>query len=112
MRGAPKRGMNVRELDLRVGGRYRFDGEVAGKPWELEGTYLEVRPFEKLVYTWKWKDDPALGGPGDTVVTVEFRDKGAETELTVTQSGFTSALARKEHHDGWIACLERLDGVA
>jgi uncharacterized protein YndB with AHSA1/START domain len=71
-----------------------------------------VRPQQKLVYTWKWEDDPALGGPGDTVVTVEFRERGAQsTEVTATQEGFTNALARKEHDTGWIGCLDRLGGL-
>ena len=104
--------MQIRELDLRTGGRYRFEGTFAGKAWGLEGTYLEVKPQERLVYTWKWEDDPALGGPGDTVVTVEFRERGAQsTEVTVTQEGFTNALAQKEHHTGWIGCLDRLGGL-
>jgi uncharacterized protein YndB with AHSA1/START domain len=103
--------MRVRELDLRVGGRYRLEGRVGDKPWALEGEYLEVRPPEKLVYTWRWEDDPALGGPGDTVVTVEFRERGNQTELTVTQEGFTNAIAQKEHHNGWIGCLDRLGAI-
>jgi len=90
----PDSEMHVRKLDLRVGGRY-----------------LEVKPPEKLVYTWRWEEDPSLGGPGDTVVTVEFREKGNQTELTVTQEGFTSPLAKKEHDAGWIGCLDRLGAI-
>jgi uncharacterized protein YndB with AHSA1/START domain len=101
----------IRELDLRRGGRYRFEGKTGDKPWALEGTYLEVRPPERLVYTWKWEDDPALGGPGDTIVTVDFREHGAETELTITQEGFTNALALREHRTGWEGCLDRLGGL-
>jgi uncharacterized protein YndB with AHSA1/START domain len=104
----PDYDMRILELDLRVGGRYRFEGEVKGKRWSLGGTYLEVRPPERLVYTWKWEDDPALGGPGDTIVTVDFFERGAGTEIVVTQEGFSNALARREHQAGWIGCLDRL----
>ena len=101
--------MQVRELDLRVGGRWRFDGTERGRPWALEGTFREVVPPDRLVYTWKWADEPALGGPGDTLVTVEFRERGpGATEVTVTQEGFTTAVARGEHERGWIGCLERV----
>jgi uncharacterized protein YndB with AHSA1/START domain len=100
--------MRIVALDLRVGGRYRFEGEHAGGTWALEGEFLEVRPAERLVYTWNWETDEKLGGPGATVVTVEFRDAGRETELVVTQEGFTNELARREHDNGWIGCLDRL----
>jgi len=103
--------MRIVELDLRVGGRYRFEGEKGEKSWALEGTYLEVRPEERLVYTWKWGDDPDLGGPGDTVVTVDFLDRGEETELVLTQEGFTNEIARREHNTGWIGCLDRLEDL-
>lgn len=101
--------MQIRELDLRVGGRWRFEGKKSGKAWALEGTFQDVRPPERLVYTWKWSD--MLDGPGDTLVTVDFRDLGKSTEVTVTQRGFTSALAREGHNKGWIGCLDRLGGL-
>jgi len=103
--------MRVLELDLRVGGRYRFEGEHEGQPWRLEGEFLEVRPSERLVYTWKWDTDKNLGGPGDTVVTVDFLERGDETELVVTQEGFGNELARREHDLGWAGCLDRLGDV-
>lgn len=104
--------MTIVELDLRPGGAYRLEGrEPDGRPWAIEGTYLEVAPEERLVYTWKWEGDKALGGPGDTVVTVEFRDLGSETELVVTQEGFTNEIARDAHDTGWIGCLDRLEEV-
>lgn len=100
--------MTIVALDLRVGGRYRFEGEHDGHPWALEGEFLEVRPAERLVYTWKWETDKNLGGPGDTVVTVDFRDAGSDTELVVTQDGFTNEIAWREHSNGWVGCLDRL----
>ena len=107
--------MRIRELDLRVGGRWRFEGTMAGTPWTLEGTFREVRPPERLVYTWAWTADHLpFGSPGDTMVTVEFRERGGsgeETEVTVTQEGFTDAAARAGHHKGWIGCLDRLGGL-
>jgi len=103
--------IRVCEVDLRTGGRYRLEGMAGGNPWRLRGEYLEVTPPTKLVYTWKWDDDPSLGGPGDTIVTVEFREVGKETELTVTQDGFESELARKEHMKGWEGCLDRLGSI-
>jgi len=37
------------------------------------------------------------GGPGNTLVTIEFVDKGKETAMILTQTGFTSEAARDAH---------------
>ncbi len=104
--------MTVCEIDLREGGGYRLEGEMGGKRWRIWGSYLEVRPPEKLVYTWAWKHDPGIGTPdGDTTVTVEFHERGNETELVLTHERFTSAAARDEHTQGWKSCLNRLERV-
>jgi uncharacterized protein YndB with AHSA1/START domain len=106
--------MRVVALDLRAGGSYRLEGKVGDKPWSIWGTYREVTPPSKLVYTWSWDNDPALGDPlgGDTVVSVEFLDRGAETELVVTHERFATERARAEHNAGWIGCLDRLAAIA
>ena len=102
--------MTVCEIDLREGGKYRLEGRVAGKKWSIWGSYLEVRPPDRLVYTWTWKHDPGLGeSTGDTQVTVEFREVGAETELVLTHERFASVQARDEHTQGWTSCLNRLE---
>jgi uncharacterized protein YndB with AHSA1/START domain len=104
--------MTACEIDLREGGSYRLEGTMAGKRWAIRGTYLEVRPPERLVYTWTWKHDPGLGeSEGDTTVTVEFRERGAETELVLTHERFASIQARNEHSQGWKSCLDRLERV-
>lgn len=105
--------MSVCEIDLREGGRYRLEGEMGGKRWGIWGSYLEVKPPEKLVYTWAWKHDPGVGNTpeGDTTVTVEFRDRGPETELVLTHERFASVVARDEHTQGWTSCFNRLERV-
>ncbi len=103
--------MTVRTLDLRVGGRYRFEGTNAGRSWAIEGVFREVTPPERLVYTWGFPENPEFGEPGETTVTVEFRERGKSTEVTVTHEGFTNAVARSEHNKGWIGCLDRLGSL-
>jgi uncharacterized protein YndB with AHSA1/START domain len=69
----------VAEVDLRVGGTYRIgmkspDGEVL---YAL-GSYREVSPPSKLVFTWAWDED---GAPGhESLVTIEFIERGNATE--------------------------------
>jgi uncharacterized protein YndB with AHSA1/START domain len=91
-------------LDLRAGGRYRFvmhapDGEVH----RVGGTFREVVPNRRLVYTWTWESTPER----ESLVTVEFRSAGQGTELVLTHQRFADTAARHRHHQGWIGCLDR-----
>jgi uncharacterized protein YndB with AHSA1/START domain len=105
--------MRVVELDLRAGGAYRLEGTVHARPWSVWGTYKEVVPPTRLVYTWTWNNDAALGEPlgDDTLVTVEFLEHGSETEVVVTHERLASERARAEHRDGWIECLARVEAL-
>lgn len=98
---------NIPELDLKVGGRYRVEMKSPdGKVHCVAGTYREVRKPEKLVYTWTWENEPAMG---ETLVTVEFRDRGSSTEVILTHELFPNEKAREEHKKGWGGCLDRLE---
>jgi uncharacterized protein YndB with AHSA1/START domain len=77
---APKSmGMFLRscEMDVRTGGRYRLVfGHDASNTAEFFGTYIEVIPHSRLV----WTNDE--GGDGGPVTTVTFEEKGGNTLLT------------------------------
>ena len=45
---------------------------------------------------------------GETLVTVEFHDLGAATEVVVTHELFPSEAARDQHQQGWSGCLDHL----
>jgi uncharacterized protein YndB with AHSA1/START domain len=103
----PKDGFSVpsAHVDLRVGGRYRVAmRNPAGEVFHLSGTYREVAPPARLVYTWNWEDTT---GMGETLVTVEFRDLGATTEVVLTHE-LPDAEQRDRHGVGWGGCLDRL----
>ena len=72
----------VCEVDLRVGGAYRFVWRGPnGKEMGMGGVYREVVPPERLVATEKF-DDPWYEGEAlDTTVLVE---KGGKTTVTTT----------------------------
>ena len=94
------------EIDLRVGGKYRIAMRSPhGDTYQLVGTYREVRPPEKLVYTWAWEAEPEQG---ETLVTVEFLDRGDSTEVVLTHELFPSEKVRDEHSKGWTGSLDRL----
>ena len=93
------------EVDLKVGGKYRIELKTPkGELYVVVGTYQEVRAPEKLVYTWSWEQ----GETRDTLVTVEFRDLGGSTEVSVTHERFPNEEARGMHEQGWTGCLGRL----
>jgi uncharacterized protein YndB with AHSA1/START domain len=100
----------IAEVDLRVGGAYR----IGMKPPDQEdmfivvGTYREVQPPERLVFTWSWEEGMDVG---ETLVTVEFRDLGGSTEVVLTHELFPNEQARDKHNEGWSGCLERLEKI-
>jgi uncharacterized protein YndB with AHSA1/START domain len=65
------------EVDVRVGGAYRFVFGREGKTMEFFGKYLEVTPHSRLV----WTNDEA--GGGGSVTTVTFEEEGGKTLLVM-----------------------------
>lgn len=71
----------VCEIDLRVGGAWRFVGRgPEGDYPSFYGTYLEIAPPERLVYTEFFEPFP----DGGSEVTQTLTEEGAKTRLTVT----------------------------
>ncbi len=107
----------VAEVDLRVGGRYRIQMRAPdGEPHTVGGVYREISPPGKLVFTWAWEEETSCGGApmdvsGDTLVTVEFHDRGGATEMVLTHERFADKPTRDKHNEGWTGCLDRLAKV-
>src|SRR6185436_9363193 len=77
---APKSmGMSLRscEMDVRVGGKYRVEFEPDAMAFF--GTYLEVTPRSRLVWT---NEEGGEGGPGTTVT---FEEEGGKTLLVMRE---------------------------
>jgi uncharacterized protein YndB with AHSA1/START domain len=95
-------------LDLRPGGSYRFRVGDGKNVWTIHGSYLEVKPPERVKFTWLWENDPIHGDSGESVVTVDFEAHGASTIVLLTHEGLPSERSRQEHDQGWAECLESL----
>lgn len=72
----------VCEVDLQVGGRYRYvwrnqDGRDMG----MGGIFREVVPGERLVSTELFDEDWT---GGETLVTITFKERGTTTAVTTT----------------------------
>lgn len=64
------------QLDVRPGGRYRLAFLHEGATMEFFGTYLEVTPNTRLV----WTNEEA---EGETITTVTFEETAGQTLITV-----------------------------
>jgi uncharacterized protein YndB with AHSA1/START domain len=96
------------EVDLRVGGRYRItmqapDGDIMAM---VGGTYYEVHPPEKLVFSWTW--EAPQPDTSETLVTVELREVQGETEIIIVHEYFPDPTDQEGHTIGWNCSLERL----
>ena len=97
------------EIDLRVGGAYRFKMSD-GKHGEVEvaGVYKEIVEPEKLVFSWEWQTEP-LRASGVSEVTVVFVEKDESTEIQLRHVGLTSDELAADHQRGWSGCFDCLE---
>jgi uncharacterized protein YndB with AHSA1/START domain len=104
------------ELDVRPGGKYRITLQrtqlVPGVSY-IVGSYLEVDPPERLVFTFGWEEPPPVEGLGDletldSRVTVRFRDLGGSTEISITHERLASTELQTFHRWGWETTLDQL----
>jgi uncharacterized protein YndB with AHSA1/START domain len=96
--------VTVRALDARVGGSFHFEVEDGGS---IVGTYLHIVPPEKLVFTWSGEATQDR----ETVVTLDFLDQGALTEVVLTHQGLSTPERRARAEGGWPSLLDALAEV-
>ena len=97
----------VHQMDAREGGSFRmsFTNFSSGHAHSFGGTYLELRPGERLRYTDRF-DDPGL--PGEMQVTVQLQAVSCGTELSVVQEGIPALIPVEMCVLGWQESLEQL----
>jgi uncharacterized protein YndB with AHSA1/START domain len=102
MLGPPGWSMPVCEMDVRVGGRFRWRwrSDDGANEFGFSGTYREVLPASRIVHTEAYEPG-TVGGPypgEDAIVTVTFtEDSGVATVTTLIDFG------SKEARDGAVA---------
>jgi uncharacterized protein YndB with AHSA1/START domain len=97
----------VHELEAKAGGKHRmsFRNFTTGNSHAFGGTYLEVVPGERLIYTDKF-DDPGM--PGEMKVTVRLKAVSVGTEMTVEQEGIPDVIPPEACYLGWQESLRKL----
>lgn len=74
--------MPVCEIDLRVGGKYRYVWRHAkGQEMGMGGVFREVVPPERIIATEKFDDS---WYPGEALDTTVFTEQGGKTIVTLT----------------------------
>ena len=90
-------------VDLRVGGEYRWT-IVPGH--SAAGTYKEIEPGKRVVFTWGWEGAPDLP-PGASTVSITLDAVEGGTNLRLVHEGLTDEQAAS-HAEGWNHYLDRL----
>ncbi len=97
----------ITQLDVKVGGKYSLEmHHQDGIVHKLSGTYQQIKPPEKLSFTWRWAADPT---GQETLVSLEFHDLGDSTEIVLTHGQFPDAESREKHNHGWNGCFAQLE---
>jgi uncharacterized protein YndB with AHSA1/START domain len=98
------------EVDFRVGGKYTVRLQPPyGESFTVEGTYQEIDPPKKLVYTWVFVG--AEIETGETLVTVEFEAQKNGTQVTLQHEKLPNSQIRDIHNGGWTDLLDNLSDL-
>jgi uncharacterized protein YndB with AHSA1/START domain len=97
----------VHRLDARVGGGYQmsFTNFGSGKSHSFGGTYIELKPHERIRYSNKF-DDPKMTSEMQTTITLKQVFCG--TDLTVVQEGIPAVIPAEACYLGWQESLTLL----
>ncbi len=94
----------IADIDPRPGGHYRV--LVRGQHPSV-GEYVEVVPFERVVFTFGWDQPGNPITPGSSRVEISLHPEGDMTRVRLTHSGIP-AEAVGDHTGGWDHYLDRL----
>ena len=98
----------IAETDVRPGGRFHvgFKGDN-GEQHDVSGTYKEVVPNRRLVFSWAWRTTPER----ESQVTLDLKPDGEGTILTLLHEQFFNQKACDDHGVGWSAGLDQLEAL-
>ncbi len=97
--------VSTAELDVRIGGHFRIVMRQGEKETVHTGTYHEIHPPERLVFTWS----STLTRGETTRVTVELRPEGDATELVLIHENLPDAEVAVQYDRGWHSIVAKLE---
>jgi uncharacterized protein YndB with AHSA1/START domain len=93
--------------EFRVGGKYRVEMRNGDRTVGVaSGEYREIERPHRLVFTWT---SEGRIGVAHSVVTIELRSIGTQTELSLTHDLLPGSAAGRAHAEGWLGCLGNLE---
>ena len=97
----------VHEMNAKVGGGFRmsFTNFSTGNGHSFSGTYVELKPHERIRYIEKF-DDPNL--PGEMKTTITLKKVSCGTDVTIVQEGIPAAIPVEACYLGWQESLNQL----
>ena len=96
------------QLDPRPGGTYAVD---INDNASARGTFVEVVPHSRIVFTFGWDADQMLP-PGSSTVEVTLTPTTDGTHVRLVHRGLRLNDVRDQHRHGWELYLGRLTTVA
>lgn len=97
----------VHELDPKVGGRHKmsFRNFTTNSSHSFGGTYVELVPGRRIVYTDQF-DDPHL--PGAMKTTISLEPVSCGTAIHIEQTGVPDVIPPEQCYLGWQESLRKL----
>ena len=92
-------------VDLRVGGAVRvvMRDPHTGAEYGGGGAYTEIDPPRRLVFTWRWDDEPTR-----TLIELDFAEADGVTTVRFLHRGLIDVAAVRSHETGWSTAFENL----
>jgi uncharacterized protein YndB with AHSA1/START domain len=98
-------------FDAREGGLFRIEMKNSdGEDFNAKGVVTEVRAPERIAYTFRWEEDEP-NDEFDTFITIDFIERGQQTEMIFTHDGLRSELSRDNHAEGWNGSFGKLEAL-
>jgi len=106
-------------IDFKVGGKYFASMQAAdGKKTWSTGTYKEIVPLKKIVYTDSFADSKGNVVPGseydmpempmETLVTVELEETAGKTTMLLHHTGIPMDMMN-DCIKGWQSCFDKME---
>ena len=88
------------------GGRFDIIMKAGDQELPHAGTYKEINPHSRLVFT--WESPMSIGG---STVTLTFKPVDGGTEVNLHHVKFQNEEMRANHEGGWVAILGKLEAA-
>lgn len=96
------------ELEPRPGGLFRVNVEG---DHVARGSYVEVDPPRRLVFTWGWEGEDAPVAPGESTVEVTLAAEPGGTRVRLVHRDLATDELVRLHAAGWEKYVPRLPGA-